>query len=102
MDRTDVILGDFKSQPRVVQSCKFHGYSGLGSKKKPEEGCEICNFITIFTILARKGDGKTMNKTALDEFEACIHAMVELDEAGEFDFKVNQPSFDIQKNATKD
>jgi len=102
VDRTDVILGDFKSQPRVVQSCKFHGYTGLGSKIKPEFGCEICNFLTIFTLLAMKSDGKGFNKTALDEFEACIHAIVELDKEGAFDFKVEEPEFDIQKNATKD
>jgi len=102
MDRTDVIIGDFKSEPRVVQECKFHGYKGLGSKKKPEYGCEICNFITLFTLLARKGDGKSMNKAALDELEACIHAIVELDSEGQFDFKIEDPTFNIEKDAIKD
>src|SRR5579859_1660545 len=101
MDRSDVILGDFKSETRVVQECKFHGYTGLGSKKKPEYGCEICNFLTFFTLLARKSK-TSLNKEALDELEAYITALCELEDEGKFDWVVDTPEFDIQKNATKD
>lgn len=100
MDRTDVILGDFKSEPRVVQECKFHGYTGLGSKKKPEYGCEICNFLTIFTILA--GGKNKFDKAKLEEFEACIHAICELDDEGLFDFEPKAPEITIKKNAIED
>lgn len=103
MNREDVIISDFQSEPRVVQSCKFHGYSGIGSKKKPEYGCEICNFITMFTILARHTDKQhRLDKAKLDEFEACIHAICELEDEGAFDFKVTTPEITIHKDAVED
>lgn len=86
-----------------MQECKFHGYTGLGSKKKPEYGCEICNFLTIFTILAGGvKPGAKLDKTKLDEFEACIQAMCELDSEGLFDFVPKEPEITIKKNATED
>jgi len=97
MHRSDELIKTY-SEPRVINECALHQYSGLGSKKPPSFGCKICNEITFFTILARKSS-KGFNHAALDELEAMIHAMCELEDEGSFDFKVEAPKFNIEKDA---
>lgn len=89
-------------EPRVINECKTHGYSGLGSKKPPADGCKMCNEVTFFTIVAGKVKDGKVDLEALDRIEAYIHALVELCEEGRFDWVINSPEFKIQKDAVKD
>lgn len=101
MHRSDVIMTDFQKEIRVSNECKLHGYKGIGSKVPPVYGCETCNFMTFFTILARKSKN-TLDKSVLDELESYIHAICELEDEGQFDFKVEAPTFQIDKDAAPD
>ena len=98
MHRSDEVIKTYSAEPRVINECAFHGYTGIGSRKPPSYGCKICNEITFFTIVARRSS-KGINLEALDELEAKIHAIVELAEEGLFDFKVEAPKFEIEKDA---
>lgn len=101
MNHSESIFTNYQKEQKVSVECPVHNYAGLGSKKKPEYGCKMCNEVTFFTILARKSKN-SFNKEALEELEACIRAICELEDEGQFDFKVNAPQFDIQKDAIKD
>lgn len=101
MSHSESIFANYQKEHKVSVECPVHGYAGIGSKKKPEYGCKTCNEVTFFTILARKSKN-SFNKEALDELEAYVRAICELEDEGAFDFKVNAPTFDVQKDAAPD
>lgn len=63
--------------------CHVHGYYGQPIPG-PTEKCKQCGEVYLRQILATKSGDYQAN---LDELEAIIHAMVELDEEGLFDYK---------------
>jgi hypothetical protein len=95
MNRQEALHTAYSKQPLVVETCKLHNYSGIGSKAKPAFDCQICAFITLRTLLARKPGDFRAN---LDELEAKIHAICELDDEGLFDYKSEAPTFKIEKD----
>lgn len=85
METHDVqkVLDGYLDDARIVLHCGLHQYAGPGSAKPPVEGCERCAHVMIYTLVARQKGNKLQ---ALDELEAILRALCELDDEGAFDY----------------
>jgi len=91
------VLDGYLDEQRVVLHCATHNYAGPGSKVAPKEGCPKCAHVMLYTIIARQSGDK---QDAIGQLEDIIHALVELDEEGAFDYKP-QP-LDIKTETLED
>lgn len=78
------VLDGYLNEERVILHCGTHNYAGPGTKTLPTDGCQKCAHVLIYSLVARKEGNKL---EALGELEDIIHALIELDEEGSFDYK---------------
>lgn len=87
------VLKGYLDEERVVLHCADHMYAG-SSKTPPTEGCPKCAHVMLYNIIARKAGDKG---EALDQLEEIIHALVELEKEGLFDYQAQKPDIQLIK-----
>ena len=89
------VISDAYEGERVTLHCAKHHYFGEGDQT-PTVGCKECAQVQLMLIFCRKKGDK---QAALDELEALIHALCELDDEGSFDYT---PDLHIHTETLKD
>lgn len=79
-------------QDRATLYCGTHGYTGA-AKSLPTPGCKSCAQVQLMMMFCNNKNPD--RKAALDELEAVIHSLCELDAEGQFDYKPIKPEFKL-------
>jgi hypothetical protein len=91
----DIISRAFGEQ-RALPTCGLHNYVPGSKHQSPRAGCKNCiEADFIFILASKKGD----LQENLDQFEAIIQSLCELDAEGKMDFVLDKPVIHTQKDA---
>lgn len=94
--RPEDILADAFDEKRAILICGKHNYVAGSKHQKPRMGCPDCVKVTYIHLIATRGGDIKEN---LDQLEAIIHGLVELDQEGKMDFQITRPTIEIEKDA---
>lgn len=94
LKRPEDILARAFDEKRATLVCGKHNFVAGSKHQKPHMGCPDCIKVTFIHLIAtRQGDVKEN----LDQLEAIIHGLVELDQEGKMDFEMQRPDIQITK-----
>lgn len=96
LKRPEDILAKAFGEQRALITCGLHNYVPGSKHQKPRSGCKNCIEADFIYILStKKGD----LKENLDQLEAIIHSLCELDDEGKMDFILDKPIITTEKDA---
>lgn len=99
-DRTAELVSNLLSGDKVSLICSVHNYTP-GSAPRTHRGCPqciMCDYVFMFA-----NTPKDRQREALDQFEALIHGLCELEDEGKLDVNIQRhPTMTIERDALPD
>jgi len=93
-------LADILDPNKVVLTCEIHHYVP-GRDIRKHTGCKQCIMADFIAMFAQTPP--ELRQERLDQFEALIHTMCELDDQGKLDVTLQRhPTLIIEKDAIPD
>lgn len=97
MTKSNAYLAEVLDPRKVMLECEIHHYLP-GRDIRKHLGCKHClmaDFVKMFAETPPE-----LRQERLDQFEALIHTMCELEDAGKLDIKLQRyPTLTIEKDA---